>query len=108
FIFRGARWRVLLMNASANDEAPAPPPSVLYTGRVILMSWFANSVTWFRLGDAYRAYVYAEDSQTSFSRSMGTVLADRLIDIVVVVVLMSAGVLLLLVGGQVRPPLGVL
>ncbi len=103
FIFRGARWRVLLQNAGRKDGGPAP--SVLYAGRVILLSWFANSVTWFRMGDAYRAYVYAKDSGTSFPRSMGTVLADRLIDLSIVVILMTVGIVVLLIGGQINPPL---
>lgn len=105
FVFRGARWRLLLVNAARRDGVPIEPPSVLYAGRVILMSWFVNSVGWFRIGDAYRAYVYAEDSRTSFSRSMGTVLADRVIDLTVVVTVMGTGIFMLLLGGQIRPPL---
>ena len=103
FIFRGARWRVLIANAYRHGGGP--PPSVAYAGRVILMGWFANSVTWFRMGDAYRAYAYASDTQTSFSRSMGTVMADRLVDLVVVAVLITIGVGALFVGGQIVPPL---
>ena len=103
FIFRGARWRLLLQNASRKDGGPVP--GTLYAARVILLSWFANSVTWFRMGDAYRAYVYAEDSKSSFPRSMGSVLTDRLVDLAVVAFLMTLGVGVLLVGGQVRPPL---
>lgn len=103
FLFRGARWRLLLRNVARRYGGPVP--SVLYAARVVLLSWFANSVTWFRIGDAYRAYVYAEDSKTSFSRSMGTVLADRLVDLTVVILLMAVGVGVLLIGGQIRPPL---
>lgn len=103
FVFRGARWRLLLKNASRRDDAPIP--SLSYAARVILMSWFANAVTWFRMGDAYRAYVYAEDTKTSFPRSMGTVLADRLVDLTVVAVLMGVAVTALVLGGQIAPPL---
>lgn len=105
FVFRGARWRILLANATRNDEPRPPLPSALKAGRIILMSWFANSVTWFRMGDAYRAYVFAEDTKTSFPRSAGTVLADRLVDLTVVITLMGLGIVVLLVGGQIRPPL---
>lgn len=105
FLFRGARWRLLLANAARGDEAPPPLPSVLHAGRIILMSWFVNSIAWFRMGDAYRAYVYSNESGASFARSAGTVLADRLIDLTVVVTLMSTGIAVLLIGGQVRPPL---
>ncbi len=105
FIFRGARWRLLLINASKNDQPQPKPPSVLYSGRIIHMSWFANSVTWFRMGDAYRAYAYAADTHTSFPRAAGTVLADRLVDLTIVITLMGVGIGVLLIGGQVRPPL---
>ncbi len=102
FVFRGARWRALIANA--HRHGGGPPPSVAYAGRVILMGWFVNSVTWFRMGDAYRAYAYASDTNTSFSRSMGTVMADRFIDLVVVAVLITIGVGALFVGGQIVPP----
>ena len=102
FIFRGARWRLLLGNVTPPEERDHLP-STFYCGAVILMGWFANSVTWFRLGDAYRAYAYADDSGASFPRSMGTVVADRVVDLSVVLVMMVAGLVVLYVGGQVRP-----
>ena len=108
FVFRGARWRVLLMNAAKDDESPPKPPSVLSAARLILMSWFANAVTWFRVGDAYRAYVYATDANASFPRTAGTVLADRLVDMAVVSLLLVVGIAVLLIGGQIRPPLLIL
>ena len=94
---------MLLQNANRKDGGPVP--SVFYAARVILLSWFANSVTWFRMGDAYRAYVYAEDTKSSFPRSMGTVLADRLVDLAIVAILMAVGIGVLLAGGQIRPPM---
>lgn len=102
FIFRGARWRVLIANA--HRHGGGPPPSVAYAGRIILMAWFANSVTWFRMGDAYRAYAYASDTNTSFPRSMGTVMADRFVDLAVVALLITIGVGALFIGGQIVPP----
>jgi uncharacterized membrane protein YbhN (UPF0104 family) len=105
FIFRGARWRMLLRNAARHAGAPFMERHALYYGRIILMSWFANSVTLFRMGDAYRAYVYSNDTKSSFPRVAGTVLADRLIDLSVVGTLMGVGLLVLLLGGQIEPPL---
>ena len=103
FLFRGARWKVLLTNAADGDTAFAHPPPTLYLSVVILMAWFANSVTWFRLGDAYRAYAYADDRHASFSRTMGTVVADRLVDLAVVIVMMLVAATVLYSGGQVQP-----
>jgi uncharacterized protein (TIRG00374 family) len=105
FIFRGARWRLLLINVAKDDDPPPKPPSTAYCGRVILMSWFANSVTFFRMGDAFRAYAYAGDSKTSFPRAAGTVLADRLVDMTIVAGLMIVGLAMLLVRGNIDPPL---
>ena len=62
---------------------------------LIVIGWFVNSVAWLRLGDAYRAYAYSEDSGASFSWSLGTLLAERLLDMVTVAVLIVVSVLLL-------------
>ena len=105
FFFRGARWRMLLRNAARNAGVPFVERHALYYGRIILMSWFANSVTFFRMGDAYRAYAYSDDTKSSFSRAAGTVLADRLVDLSVVSTLMSVGLAILLLGRQIDPPL---
>lgn len=86
FFFRGARWRVLLQNV---QEPEHPVPSTAYASGLMLLSWFANSVTWFRLGDAYRAYVYADETGATFSRTIGTVVAERVFDVAVVFVIMG-------------------
>ena len=55
------------------------------------MGWFANAVTWFRLGDAYRAYVFTQDTGAEFPRTIGTVLAERVLDVVMVFLLLANG-----------------
>ena len=57
FLFRGARWCILLKNAE-NDPRMSEP-NTLHGSTLILLGWFTNSVIWFRLGDAYWAYAYA-------------------------------------------------
>ena len=89
FVFRGARWRLLLQNASPHNHLV---PGVVYCSQLVLLGWFANSVGWLRLGDAYRAYAFAEDSGQSFSWSLGTVLAERIMDMFSVFVLILIGV----------------
>ena len=85
FIFRGARWRLLLQNT---QEDNAPTPGVLYCAGLVLLGWFVNAVGWLRLGDAYRAYVYREEQGASFSRTIGTILAERVLDTILVALLL--------------------
>jgi len=97
FIFRGIRWRLLLQNISAPDAAV---PGVLYCSQLVLLGWFANSVGWLRLGDVYRAYLYRDEQNGSFSRTIGTILAERALDTVLVALLMMAAVPFLLDRGN--------
>lgn len=95
FIFRGARWRILATNAASADGGNPKIPSAPRAAQLIIIGWFVNSVTWLRLGDAYRAYAFAEDTESSFSWSLGTLLAERVMDMVIVaVVLLIAAVAL--------------
>ena len=97
FAFRGARWRLLLRNA----QGKCPPvPGVAYCSQLVLLGWFANSVGWFRLGDAYRAYLYRDEQDASFSRTIGTILAERMLDAVLVFLLLMVAVPFLVGGGQ--------
>jgi len=96
FPFRGARWQRLLRNTSQPEDRV---PSVAYCSQLVLLGWFANSVGWFRLGDAYRAYLYREENGASFSRTIGTLLAERILDAALVLVLLAAALPFLVAGG---------
>ncbi|MFQ5860523.1 MAG: YbhN family protein [Dehalococcoidia bacterium] len=100
FLFRGARWRILLKNAQGPQSTV---PSVWGCAGLILLGWFANSITWFRLGDAYRAYTYSEESHTSFPRTAGTILAERVIDVVLVFLLLLVAAVTLYLLSPLRP-----
>ncbi|MCH8281097.1 MAG: flippase-like domain-containing protein [Chloroflexi bacterium] len=95
FFFRGARWRLLLRNTRDQDSAT---PGVFYCSQLVLLGWFANSVAWFRLGDAYRAYLYREEQAASFSRTIGTILAERVVDAILVALLLSVSILFMFGG----------
>jgi len=97
FIFRGVRWRLLLQNTSVPG---ASVPGILYCSQLVLLGWFANSVGWLRLGDAYRAYLYRDEQNGSFSRTIGTILAERALDTILVALLMMAAVPFLLDRGN--------
>ena len=91
FIFRGARWRLLLQQAAQPDGPDAPPiPGVLYFSQLVLLGWFVNSIGWLRLGDAFRAYLYQDDHNATFSGAIGTILSERVLDAALVVLLLLA------------------
>ena len=104
FLFRGQRWRLLLRNAGVTRSNEIPLPSVIGSARLILIGWFASSVTWFRIGDAYRAYAYTKESGASFARSGGTVVAERLMDILLICGLLLIGFMSMLIDSDSRPP----
>ena len=87
FFFRGARWRMLLEHASGEGE---PIPSLLFCSRAVLLGWFVNSIGWLRLGDAFRAYLYREEYGAPFSGAIGTVLAERVLDVALVALMLLA------------------
>ncbi len=101
FLFRGARWRVLLDNAGVSQTAELP--SVVASARLVLVGWFTSSVTWFRMGDAYRAYAYTEESGAPLARTGGTVVAERIMDVMLVFILLLAGFLLITIDSEKRP-----
>ncbi len=95
FILRGLRWRIMLSSSQMDEESRGELPSVLACSQYIFLGWFANAITWFRLGDAYRAYVFTEDTGHSFPRTMGTILAERVLDVVTIFVLLAVAALAL-------------
>jgi uncharacterized protein (TIRG00374 family) len=97
FLFRGARWRLLLRNVQGDGQ---PAPGALYCAQLVFLGWFANSVAWLRLGDAYRAYLYRDERSASFSRTIGTILAERVLDTILVTLLLLAAVPFLIQGSD--------
>lgn len=91
FLFRGARWRILLVEAAKRDGGDGVPvPGALYFSQLVLLGWFVNSIGWLRLGDAFRAYLYQDDYGAAFSGAIGTILSERVLDAALVVLLLLA------------------
>ncbi|HCV28291.1 MAG TPA: lysylphosphatidylglycerol synthase transmembrane domain-containing protein [Dehalococcoidia bacterium] len=108
FWFRGIRWRLIVRASGLNEN-----PNVVQIGNakysaIILMGWFANSVAFFRLGDAYRAYALGRETGISMASSLGTLLGERAQDILIVLGLLVVGAAGLLVTGEVTLPVYVL
>src|SRR5215212_1460858 len=93
FPLRAARWKTLLANVGYDATARPLMPSTFGLTRIMYVAWFANCVTIARLGDAYRGYLLKREAGVSFAVTLGTVLAERLLDLVVLAAMMGAGVL---------------
>ncbi|MFQ6057445.1 MAG: lysylphosphatidylglycerol synthase transmembrane domain-containing protein [Anaerolineae bacterium] len=87
FPVRGLRWRVLMGNAGFDDE-DIPPARDL--AEIIYLSWFANCLVPAKLGDLYRGYLVKKNAGLSLPKTMGTILAERILDFVVLFALMGA------------------
>jgi uncharacterized protein (TIRG00374 family) len=95
FYLRGLRWHVMLKSAGKPDATPGSIPKASALGQYVLLGWFINSITWFRLGDLYRSYIVSQRSYLSFSLTMGTVLSERIVDIVTVFLLLLVASIIL-------------
>ncbi|MBV9454216.1 MAG: flippase-like domain-containing protein [Rubrobacter sp.] len=92
---RALRWKVLLANVGYEHASGHPMPSTLGLTRIMYIAWFANCITIARLGDAYRGYLLKKTSGVSFAVTLGTILAERLLDLLVMAVMMGLGVLVI-------------
>jgi hypothetical protein len=76
FLVRGWRWKLLLRNAGEERAAPALVP-------IVLVSFFVNCVVPAKMGDIYRAYLARVRERVSVTLALGTIIAERLLDLVV-------------------------
>ena len=104
FWFRGLRWRLIAITANTDGQDGKTIPGPTKMGGMILMGWFANSVAFLRLGDALRGWSLHRESNSSFSASLGTVLAERVQDMVAVLLLVFAAAVLVTVSGDAKVP----
>jgi len=92
FPIRGYRWKILLKNAYASDPRSAAVNEMTIRGlsEIIYISWFVNCVVPAKLGDLYRAYLAKLWVHISWTKTIGTVLAERIIAILVLGLLLAA------------------
>jgi uncharacterized protein (TIRG00374 family) len=87
FPIRAARWRILLQNVGYTKTNGIELPKFWKLVEIIFISFFANVVVPAKLGDLYRAYLLRQEANVSTTRSFGTVLAERLLDLIVLLLL---------------------
>lgn len=89
FPLRAVRWRILLRSAGFPvDEGRQSWASIGALTQYLGLSWFANCVVPAKLGDAYRGYLLKHNGNVSLSRSLGTIFAERLLDMIVLFALL--------------------
>ncbi|HEX5417325.1 MAG TPA: lysylphosphatidylglycerol synthase transmembrane domain-containing protein [Chloroflexota bacterium] len=87
FPIRGTRWQRLLRNTGTPVR---DLPSIASLTEIVYLAFFANCVVPAKLGDVYRAYLLRQRSPVSFSKAGGTIVAERLIDLLVVLIFLGA------------------
>ncbi|MDQ3931102.1 MAG: flippase-like domain-containing protein [Chloroflexota bacterium] len=91
FWLRATRWKVLLKNAGhGKEDSPKQLPSTNGLVEIIYLSWFVNCIVPAKLGDAYRSYLLKRNSGISFSSTIGTIFAERVVDLLVLFGLLAA------------------
>lgn len=86
---RSVRWQLLLQHAGFAQEplTTLPPLRDLY--EILFLGWFVNCIVPAKLGDGYRAYLLHNTSGASPSRTLGTLLGERVADSIMVLVLLG-------------------
>ena len=90
FWLRGLRWRQLIHNVGLDKDKSVNLPNVNGLVEIIYLSWFVDCIVPAKLGDAYRSYLLKRNSGVSFSSTIGTILAERVIDLLVLFGLLAA------------------
>jgi uncharacterized protein (TIRG00374 family) len=87
FVVRSIRWHVLLGNAGEHHRSRS------LIG-IVVTSFFVNCVVPAKMGDIYRAYLARQKLDVPVSKALGTIIAERLIDLIVLMsLLLAAGAL---------------
>jgi glycosyltransferase 2 family protein len=94
FPIRTFRWRLLLQNVGYTEENGIHLPKFWKLLEIIYISWFANVIVPAKLGDLYRAYLLRKETGLPATRTFGTVLAERLLDLIVLLLLFIPAVMI--------------
>ena len=94
FPIRTLRWRYLLENIGYTKANGVHLPKFPKLLEILYISWFANVIVPAKLGDLYRAYLLRTETGLPASRTFGTVLAERLLDLLVLLMLFIPSVII--------------
>ena len=94
FPIRTFRWRMLLENIGYTKENGIQLPKFWKLLEIIYVSWFANVIVPAKLGDLYRAYLLRREAGLPVSRTFGSILAERILDLIVLLLLFIPSVII--------------
>ncbi|MGH2495105.1 MAG: lysylphosphatidylglycerol synthase transmembrane domain-containing protein [Ktedonobacteraceae bacterium] len=94
FPIRTLRWQFLLQNVGYTKANGVHLPRFPKLLEILYISWFANVIVPAKLGDLYRAYLLRTETGLPASRTFGTVLAERLLDLFVLLMLFIPAVII--------------
>ena len=95
FPLRGLRWRTIL-------NASGLPISRRAATEILTLSFWVNCVLPAKMGDVYRGWLLKHNGVTSFGNAVGTVIAERLVDLATVALLGAASTFVAF-GGKLPP-----
>lgn len=95
FLLRGLRWRMILAASGLNISRRAAT-------EILTLSFWVNCVLPAKMGDVYRGWLLKHNGATSFGNAVGTVIAERLVDLATVALLGAASTFVAF-GGKLPP-----
>ena len=94
FPIRTFRWRMLLENIGYTKENGIQLPKFWKLLEIIYVSWFANVIVPAKLGDLYRAFLLRREAGLPVTRTFGSILAERILDLIVLLLLFIPSVII--------------
>ena len=95
FPLRGLRWRMILSASGLRISRRAAT-------EILTLSFWVNCVLPAKMGDVYRGWLLKHNGATSFGNAVGTVIAERLVDLATVALLGAASTFVAF-GGKLPP-----
>jgi len=95
FPLRGLRWRMILSASGFTISRRAAT-------EILTLSFWVNCVLPAKMGDVYRGWLLKHNGATSLGNAVGTVIAERLVDLATVALLGAASTLVAF-GGKLPP-----
>ena len=92
---RGLRWRMILAASGLNISRRAAT-------EILTLSFWVNCVLPAKMGDVYRGWLLKHNGAASFGNAVGTVIAERLVDLATVALLGAASTFVAF-GGKLPP-----